>query len=226
MKLLHFTFVLCLVLTGAACTTLYVPNQPNVLLMSEGDETQIGLNVGSNGYGMTLGYSPYYHWVLAASGNTFSYATDSGFVIKQKHIYGEVATGYYTRLSKFARMEILAGYGTGSSGITNNRGLYRKVFLQPSVGISGPFVDAAFTPRLSWVSHFENRINGAASEVDASSVYLEPFLTFRAGWEQIKFQLQGGYSFEFGNPGYSNRGLVGSVGVHVTLFKDFDKYLD
>ncbi|MEM0998645.1 MAG: hypothetical protein AAGN35_16420 [Bacteroidota bacterium] len=224
MKLLHSLLILLVVCFALSCSPLYIPNQPNVLLMSDGDETQIGMQVGSNGYGLQLGYSPYYHWVLAASGNVYSFVADSNFVIRDRHIYGEVATGYYTRLNRLGRLEILAGYGTGSTGLSNDRGLYNRVFFQPSIGISGPYVDMAFTPRVAWVNHFENRTPGGVVEQDQSSMYLEPFLTFRGGWEQIKFQLQTGYSFELGDPAYSHQGFVGSIGFNVVLFRDFDRY--
>lgn len=220
-NILSFSAILFLF---SACSTLYVPNQPQVLLMSEGDETQVGLQVGTNGYGAKLAYSPYYHWALMANGNTFSFVQDSNYTIRQKHTYGEIGTGYYTRLNKYWRFEALVGYGGGSSGLTNERGHYRRAFFQPSVGVSGPFFDGALTTRLAWVNQFSQEVGGLRSDVNLSSVFLEPYVTLRAGWEQIKFQFQTGFSFDLGNAGFSTRSYTAALGVHVTLFKDFDKY--
>ena len=207
-----------------SCTPMYLPNTPNVPLMSEGDETQVSLTAGSNGYGLTLGYSPYYHWVVTGSGSTYSIVQDSNFSVKYKHLYGEIATGYYTRTSKFGRFEFLAGYGQGATGFPTESERFRKVFLQPSFGVSSPLFDGALTLRPAFVQHFATKNTGGIAKYNESGMFLEPFITLRGGWENIKFQFQGGYSFALGDPQFTYQKGVATIGIHVTFVKDFSKY--
>lgn len=216
--------LLGLLLGYTGCKSLYVPNQAQVPLMSEGDETQVALNVASNGYGLQLAYSPYYHWAVIANGNTFTVVQDTNFEIKYRHSYAEIGTGYYTRLTKYIRTEVLFGIGGGSSGLNTSRSIYRRGFLQPSIGMSGKIIDAGITPRFAWVQHFQDRIGGTRATVNESAFFFEPILTLRLGMEQVKFQLQGGMSLPLGNAPFSYRQTFGSIGIHLTFVKDFDKY--
>ena len=226
MKLNHLfsLAVLLCVLLGVSCSSLYVPNQPNVPLMSEGDETHVGLNVGSNGYGAQLAYSPYYHWVLTGTANTFSITQDSNRTLKRKHSYGELGTGYYTRLSKIVRLEAIAGFGFGASGLPEDKGKYRRFYFQPSVGISSSMFDVGFTPRFAMVKHYESRLAGTVSKINENGVFFEPVITARLGFEQVKFQLQGGISTALGGTNIEFQNLFGSFGIHITLIKDFERY--
>jgi hypothetical protein len=228
MKVRHLLLVLLPVLLGSACQNLYIPNGPNVPLMSGGDELQVGMSVGSNGYGAQLAYSPYYHWAIAATGNTFSIMGGSGYTRNQlsfRHLYGEAATGYYTRLSKFARFELLGGYGGGATGHPDDsKHLYRRLFVQPSIGLSSPFIDAGFTPRICFVTHYLDVINGAQSKPNDKGTFFEPTVTLRGGMDEFKFQLQGGLAFPLGDVAFDYRRSFLSMGFHLTFVKDFDKY--
>lgn len=228
MKSAHWLLALLAIVLGSSCRSLYIPNGPNVPLMSEGDELQLGASIGTNGYAAQIAYSPYYHWAIAATGNTFTIRGGSGYSRNQvsfRHIYGEAATGFYTRLGKYARLELLGGYGEGNSGHPeDNKRLYRKVFAQPSIGISGPWLDAGFTPRLSFVNHYLTFADGLKTKSDLPSAFFEPTLTLRAGYEEMKFQFQYGRSFRLGDVPYSYKSSFVGFGFHLTFVKDFDKY--
>lgn len=207
-----------------SCQTLYVPSQPQVPLMSEGDETQVALNIATNGYGGQFAYSPYYHWAIIANANTFNVVQDTNFEIKYRQSYGEVGTGYYTRLNKFARLEVLFGLGTGSAGFNDVRDRYRKGFLQPSIGISGPWVDAGLTTRISYVNYFQHKENGTTTPLRQNALFLEPAITARAGYEQVKFQGQFGLGIPMSDPDFNFRRVFFGLGIHITFVKDFEKY--
>lgn len=210
----------------ASCQALYIPNQPNVPLMSEGDELQVGISVGSTGYGAQLAYSPYYHWAITANGNTYSINSGGSYSTNRKfsHMYGEMGTGYYTRLSKYMRLEVLAGLGAGNSFDTTTKQLYRKIYFQPSIGYSGPIFDLGFTPRVSNVLHYKDKVNDVAVKANQIAMFFEPCLTARVGYEQLKFQVQGGLSFPMGGTTYSYRNRFFTMGFHLTFVKDFEKY--
>lgn len=227
MKVQHLLLWLAPLLLWSSCQSLYIPSGPNVPLMSEGDELQVGMGIGSNGYGAQLAYSPYYHWAITANGSTFSVNSGGSFStnVVFRHLYGEMGTGLYTRLSKYMRVEAIAGYGGGFSGNpTDNKNLYRKVYFQPSIGISGPIVDFGFTPRLSWVSHYMDKIRDVPVKRDQQAVFLEPTLTGRLGYEQLKLQVQGGLAFALGDAPFTYRNSFLTVGFHLTFVKDFEKY--
>jgi hypothetical protein len=227
MKLHRLLLGLITLALWTSCQSLYIPNGPNVPLMSEGDELQIGLNVGSNGYGAQLAYSPYYHWAIAATGNTFTVLSGNGRnpdSVAFKHFNGEACTGYYTRLNKFARLEVLAGYGAGQTGIPDDKQLYNKFFVQPSIGISGPWVDAGFTPRLTFVNHQKDIVQGGTVKINDRGTFFEPTLTLRAGFEQFKFQMQGNLAFPLAKTAFTYRKSFLSIGIHLTFVKDFEKY--
>ncbi len=220
-----FLFAVALLVTS--CQSTYIANQTVVPLMSEGDEFHVSMSVGTNGYGAQLAYSPYYHWVIAASGNMFSNLGDSisAYNVGYRHIFGEALTGYYTRLDKLWRFEFLGGLGTGYSGHPDflRRG-YNRFVLQPSIGISAPNVDIGFTPKFSFVQRSFDRSLTQKSEVDESVAFLEPTLTVRAGFQELKFQLQGGLSFAMGDTPIAFKTGFLSFGFHINLTKDFDKY--
>lgn len=210
-----------------ACQSTYIANQTIVPLMSEGDEFQIGMSVGTNGYGAQVAYSPYYHWAIAATGNMFSNLGDStsAYNVGYRHIFGEALTGYYTRIDKLWRMEILAGVGTGYSGHPEwMRQGYNRLVVQPSLGISAPNVDIGFTPKLSFVQRSFDKSLTQKSKVDESAAFFEPILTVRAGYQEFKFQIQGGLSFAMGDTPIQYRTGFLSFGFHINLTKDFDKY--
>lgn len=228
MKLHPLPIVVLLAVFWASCQSLYIPNGPNVPLMSQGDELQIGLNVGTNGYGAQVAYSPYYHWAIAATGNTFSLRGGPGYTRNQisfAHFSGEAATGYYTRLSKHARLELLGGYGAGNSGAPDAlKQLYNRFFIQPSVGISSAFLDAGFTPRFTFVNHTKDIVNGGTVKINEQGTFFEPTVTLRAGMEEFKFQMQGSLAFPMGKAPFNYRRSFLSFGFHLTFVKDFEKY--
>ena len=227
MKMTKLLWCLVPLLFWSSCQSIYVPSGPNVPLMSEGDELQVGMSVGSNGYGAQLAYSPYYHWAITANGSTYSISNGGSFSTNVifRHMYGEVGTGYYTRLSKYMRFEALAGFGSGNSGHPiDDKNLYRKFYFQPSIVVSSPYVDFGFTPRLSWVNHYLTKSNDVPAKFDESAVFMEPTLTARLGYEQLKLQVQGGLAFALGDSPFTYRNSFLTVGFHLTFVKDFEKY--
>jgi hypothetical protein len=227
MKFNHLPWLLGILVFWTSCQSLYIPSGPNVPLMSEGDELQVGMSIGSNGYGAQIAYSPYYRWAITANGSTYSVTNGNSFStnVVFRHLYGEVGTGLYTRFSKYVRGEVLGGFGSGYSGHpTDDKNLYRKLYLQPSIGISGPYVDFGFTPRLCWVDHFQDKVNDVKAAVEEQAVFMEPSVTLRAGYEQLKFQVQSGFAFALGDSPFTYRNRFIVMGFHLTFVKDFEKY--
>ena len=220
----HFFYVLLFTALLTGCKTAYVPNLLQMPLMSEGDETQVSLGMGTNGYGVQLAYSPYYHWNIIANGAAFSVAQDTAFEKKYTQKQGEIGTGFYTRLNKFARFETIMGLGSGNAGLEKDREFYRKLFIQPAIGFSTRYIDAGVSTRLTFVQHHKTRVNGSQTRINDNGLFFEPGVMARVGYEQVKFSFQGGMSMPLVKPDLTYlRGFFG-VGLHITFAKDFERY--
>jgi hypothetical protein len=102
--------------------------------------------------------------------------------------------------------ELFVGFGRGS---ISNEGPdmqfvdanFFKLFIQPSLGIKGKNLEAAFTPRIAYVNYTKSdlRIIDSNQEselndfLDSHRLVFEPGVTLRGGAEKVKIQLQ--YSF-------------------------------
>jgi hypothetical protein len=167
--------------------------------------------------------------------------------------YYDGAIGYYKPIGEYGVFEIYGGLGGGSQHheyssfrYDDITGTYHdfydgksdlsfiNIFMQPSLGATFNFIDVAFSTRACRVSFtkIEKNIYGNTNLYDEintlsdnSHWYLEPAITFRAGWKYIKIQLQASYV------GYLNRSKLYyfgeeyhfSAGLYVTLAKRLKK---
>jgi len=222
----RLSIIALVLLLGAGCKQLYVPSPVNSPLFSQAGEMSGQLALSTNGYNIQGAWSPVYHLGIIGGGNLFSIQVDSLDQPDQfRHRYAEIGGGYYTRLSKYARFELYAGYGGGHTGDVNNRGYFQKFFLQPGIGYSGRYVDIGFSPRISSVQHLRTLVLGQRRNEDRQSVFFEPWLTFRAGMEQFKFSFQMGWAIRSGGDFVDDdfrRGGNFTLGMHLIFGKDFE----
>lgn len=215
---------LLFLLLAWGCRPLYTPNPTNIPLFSEAGEGQGSLSIGSNGYNLQLAWAPVEHLGLMVNANSYSVFTDSAFVRKFRHNFAEAGIGYWTRLNKYLRQEIYVGVGGGFNGEDPLRYHYTRLFFQPNIGISRRYIDVGFSPRIAFVTHHATETAGGRSEFADQGVFLEPAMTFRAGYDQIKFQMQIHRSFDLGGAAYTSQDWTVGFGIHITLGKDFERY--
>jgi hypothetical protein len=128
--------------------------------------------------------------------------------------YFEGAVGYYKPAGKYGVFEMYGGLGKssqhheytslyyneyeGSADVS-----YIKYFVQPSFGITFKALDIALSTRLCSVYYnkIDNKVLGNSYEYNDlhSLVYtnhfnLEPALTIRGGWKNVKVQFQAEYA--------------------------------
>jgi hypothetical protein len=163
-------------------------------------------------------YSPVQNLAVMANymASTIQY-NSTGDYGNQAYIEG--ALGYYKPINSFAVFEIYAGWGSGSehhryvesttydyNGNTyySSEGTsdltFKKIFIQPSVGFSFDFLDIAFSSRLYRLNfdNIQNYISGNSYDSNTlkslmmynQHYFVEPALTFRGGWQNVKLQLQ------------------------------------
>jgi hypothetical protein len=152
--------------------------------------------------------------------------------------YVDGAIGYYKPIKKTGVFEVYGGLGGseqhhhypnyGSSDLS-----FVKVFVQPSFGLTGDIWDIALSTRISSVT-FTNLgydisanpdlISNLNSFSNKSHLFLEPALTIRAGWKNVKLQLQ-----LAGVANLNNRNLFFWEATHYSLglrFAIADRYLN
>jgi len=206
-----------------ACQPTYVANPSNIPLLTQNGEMQGGLSAGTNGFNLQGAWAPVEHVGVLVNASTFT-VTDSLLEPDFRRSTVEVALGGWTRLSKYMRFEAFVGTGWGITGDFPQRDLYRKYFLQPNFGHSGRYCDLGFSPRLSLIQHNEQRGVVNPPELPLSSLFFEPTLQARAGYEEFKFQFQVGPSIPLGTNQLDFRRWQVSVGVNLTLGKEFAIY--
>jgi len=118
----------------------------------------------------------------------------------------DIAFGYYKPLSTHCVFEIYGGIGgsnqshhyNGTSSAGNDRTSelsFRKLFLQPSLGLTYSGFDIALTTSISRVGFYKIDNQALEPEIEAisqnrNSILFEPALTIRGGWKYLKIQLQ------------------------------------
>ncbi len=212
------------VLLLTSCQTTYVSNPANIPLLSQDGEFQGGLGVGPNGFNLQTVWAPVEHLALMGNASTYT-ISDSILEPDFRRTYGEIGAGYWTRLNKYLRFETFAGTGWGITGEFPQRDLYRRYFFQPNIGASTRYYDLGFSPRLSIVRFVEQRGVATPIETDRSGVFLEPIIQGRVGYEEFKFQLQIGPTLSLDDAQFDFRRWNVSIGVSLTLGKDFERYL-
>ncbi|MDD4994163.1 MAG: hypothetical protein PHR83_18235 [Paludibacter sp.] len=247
MKKITLPFALVILLSG--CThDYYTPNAQNVPMFRDKNELRLsGAFGGSQSEGVELqaAYSPVKNFAVMANYLTSSIHYNSpGDYGNQNYIEGGL--GYYKPISKTAVFEIYGGYGSGNehhqyegsyysydgtyyygSGFANLS--FKKVFIQPSIGLTFDFIDIAFSSRLYSLT-FDKVQNyasvdsfdwGTLHELSLSNVhyFLEPAMTFRGGWKNVKLQLQLSTTrlLSLQDPIFSYETLHASLGVCFTL---------
>lgn len=159
--------------------------------------------------------------------------------------YFEGSLGFYTSFSETGIFEIYGGYGLGSQrhsftfsefstwylwdrepdGTADMS--FSKIFIQPNIGIRSEWVEAAFSCRFSRLNFKEINIYNTVYHLDelntlklnSAPTLLEPALTFRAGSESIKGQIQLGFAARLSNPDLELmfESLRFSLGIHFYL---------
>ena len=216
-------FLALLTLVFSSCQTTYIPQMPTMPLLSQDGEVQVGTSIGNNGFNAHAVWAPVEHLAFMGAASTFT-VSDSVFEPDFRRSFAELGLGYWTRLNKYLRLETFAGMGWGVTGEFPRRDIFRRYFFQPNFGASTRFYDFGFSPRISMVRFV--KCEGCPTPVTEAqqSVFIEPIIMGRVGYEEFKFQFQVGPMFSAGNSPFEFDRWNVSFGVNLTLGKDFERY--
>ncbi|MCW3101681.1 MAG: hypothetical protein JWO09_121 [Bacteroidetes bacterium] len=227
-------------LFSSCSTNLYVPNTVNAPLLQEKGE--IKANFDETDLQVAVAVTD--HVGVMANGYYRTYEGKEYFVHEGR--MGELGLGYFTPLKNHLVFETYIGGGMGSvnkkvtytnydnAEVTNS--FYAKgarAFIQPGIGYSNKYFDAAFTPRVSVVKYSRFTYSGFGEEelardyldkgrlLDGYYTFAEPAFTVRLGYKYLKLQAQYGLTMKLSGGDIRYQSTFGSIGVVLDIAKRF-----
>jgi hypothetical protein len=193
---------------------LYSTVGQNVPLFKEKGEVSMGAGLASadNGTGLSVQLSGAVGNHVALLGSFYSLSEENADddAWSGSGSYGEFAVGAFGTLNAQGNLVYEVFGGIGSGKIENERYesptnvKFIKPFIQPSIGYTSKWFEAAFTPRIGVVSYTDHTFTWddpteklmleRAFEEAKNTFVFEPGLTIRTGYKGIKLQLQYSYT--------------------------------
>ncbi len=183
----------------------YAPNAQNVPLLKEKKDTKltVALSSGDEFTGFEAQFATAVSDkigimanLITASGNEDNGESGSGSMF-------EIGAGYFKPLGKRFVFETYGGIGYGTVSNKYDPGTskvkFTRLFVQPSIGFTTSWIDIALSTRLAGLNYHSVAYSGIENHDSSDLEYIkdnkfsflfEPAFTVRAGWDQLKFQLQ------------------------------------
>ena len=218
-----------------SCSTqLYQSNTANVPLLREKHESKSSIGAGN----IQTSYAATRQVGIIANAFWNGYHANGN---ENLGLLGELGAGYFKEIAPDFIFETYGGIGLGriryfktsmQNGFQEEKKMEVngiKYFIQPSIGYTNQIVEAAFTPRISFVDYNNFAIQGYSQEEmnadylnaeiiqSRTWVFVEPSLTLRAGYKWVKLQAQYGLTLKTNKARlkYPNQFLQFAVVVHV-----------
>ncbi len=226
----------------------YKPNAVNTPLFTDGGQAHLNV-AGSMGDGDGAGrtnffdvqasYSPVKHLGIIGNYSTYGYTPDnydfvSGNVDAKAHLIEAGLGGYYPVGDRTFKM-VVEMYGGGGAGtIRSDVDMdVTKLFLQPGIGVTSPWFDAAFNMRVSNINYSNLDDNGRGNSYlidrelintftgrridEGSYTFMEPSLTVRVGYKFAKAQFQSVFANPVSTLPWRYNGARFTVGFYFSL---------
>ncbi len=228
--------VICALCLSGCIHSYYAANSHNVPMLTDKKDTRASLNyyLGSResitfipGLELQGSFALGRHIGVMGSFLTMGKARNDIYVHAR---YGDLGLGYYwTDPSKKLVLETYVAYGLGYAengfeGDAFSSSDFTKLFIQPSVGFKSRFFDMSFSWRYGQVHHSSIGPGGTLPEYaimefeyilqNRSYSVSEPALTFRFGDQNLKAQIQTGWS---SSASFHNSRFWTSVGLFITF---------
>ncbi|MBD3411263.1 MAG: hypothetical protein GF419_13795 [Ignavibacteriales bacterium] len=195
-----------------SCSPQYAPNSVNTPMLSERGEVHASLELGSSGFQLQSAYALGDRTALMLNAQTAP-----GDNPRQSFVEGGV--GYFSP-SGDGRFETFGGFGVGRAGTASEQKDIWRAFGQIGYGFPGDNLEVAFALRLLALNFNEPAAEyespyGIEYEpaTDYLNVYLDPVVTARAGWRNVKFHAQIGASIRAGDGGYTYIPVILNLGM-------------
>ncbi|MBS4012994.1 MAG: hypothetical protein KGZ97_04430 [Bacteroidetes bacterium] len=226
-KIFTLLAISAMLLANSCSPPVYHPTMVNVPLFKEAGEINVAANISTSGIEPQLAFAVTDNIGIMANAcyNNMSKEGSRDYEIFQMIEFG---AGYYKNFLKNGRYEVYGGVGYANKAfhVFNNGSFtteevpYTKFFIQPSIGITTQFADAAFSPRFV-LANIED------TNYTYGVMYVEPAFTVKLGYKYIKFIAQVGASLRFQQHDYSvnNRAhqpLILGFGLQANLNRNWE----
>lgn len=212
----------------------YTPNTQNVPLISESGETNLTLSGNGNQVEFQGAFGVTNSIAVKANGGLFIPSDlDNGNGGSGKFV--EFGAGYFKPITENWIFETYAIVGIGSfenhlpstvadHPLTNGKisGDILRIGIQPNFGYKSKYFSAAVSSRIVNLSYsniegdliFENIDQPNYLKNNSSNFLVEPALTLRGGLENIKLQVQYGYSVNLTNSNFKQDNSFLTIGLN------------
>ena len=179
-------------------------------------------------------------WSLTTGGTKYQYESKKTLI--------EGGAGYFSPIDKSGIVEIYAGGGIGNvsfdrsfsdtlGGPSTSYNKYSarttRLFVQPSFGFSTDIIDIAISARFVGLKFSNIDTSGYSPAVleenDLSQLdkpfymFLEPAITFRVGWEYVKFHMQAMLSYKLNEESINAYPFMMNIGLNINIAKRYIK---
>lgn len=223
-NILHFVTIGFVSLLLGSCAPAYVPNVISTPLLSNKGEMQLSVNTGIAGFDPQFAYAVTDYIGVMVNGSFANWTSDSTDNF-HKHKFVEIGTGYYTKLGESGRFETFCGFGFGNLKAKYSNDLWismatvnsTRFFVQPTIGATTKMFDGSFATRIVFVNLTQEDIKG-------SGVFVEPVLTGKVGYKNVKGVIQLGFSLPFNHNDliFNYQPFIFSVGLQVNIGKLYE----
>lgn len=210
--MLKYSFIILISIELTSCG-IYRQNVINVPLMESSGQTQIGGYFSFNGYDGQVSYALTNNIVLVANYNDLGIKRDvAGYNYSiDKHNFGEVGAGYFTRITEewIGELFVIAGKGKTShffTGIVSyegpsfpvtyfNEAKYDRYLIQTDFGTIRGKWQYAFSPRIFLIHYYDIKDNSSKefNKLPNKYIYSEGVLTLKYSvFEYLKATGQAG----------------------------------
>jgi hypothetical protein len=215
----YYIILLVISLSIFSCLSIYIPDSVNTPLFKEAGELQISGYTGTRTIQARLAYTPINHFGMIAN-SSYNISTILQEVYNNRSFNYEFGLGYYTKFADYMVFETYGGIGAGSLKYSEHeqsklfKNKQRKYFITPTIGYVSTFFDAGFSTRFTNISLYNET-------EDLNGIFIEPSLTFKLGFENLKFIFDFGRSIDISKsnelpyfPYFMN------IGGQLSLFKN------
>lgn len=236
MRILPQLAVLALALSS--CNHVYyVPNCHNVPLCKDKDELHLTASAGGGENAEIFELQSAYSVTDKIAVMANAYYAHGGK--KSENYWGqgwyvEGAAGYYKPITDLLIFEVYGGIGLNNQSHYYNNPTpgppttltYSKIFVQPNIGVSLPYLDVAFSTKFGQVAFYDYYDPNHQAQIDGMSIKgatlaYEPAITLRTGWKAFKLQVQlsGTRLLNYDASFFNETHL--SIGLHYTLGRKY-----
>lgn len=178
-------------LSLAGCSPVYYPNAVSNPILEEKGDLSLSISGGLYGGDVQTAVAIADHFGLSLNGQYYQIRHLTDKSIHTRNIFGEVGAIGFFDFGPSGKFELMAGYGEGNlygvyqlEGFSDNKSvIQRRACFQPTIGWKREYFSMSMGCRMVMVE-LQQR------SVSYQKFFVEPMVTFKAGFPFMKFFAQ------------------------------------